>query len=151
MAGAVACRWDRSPGVGPRAILYRPIDDRVDLADDLAGDRQDVIDSIVYDVAPNLQSDASGTLLGITVPTTAAANAAEALTLRRPGLYPVTVQVVAGDTVIAEHHTFIERLPVDPSTAPPMNVALIAGIDDPGADADRERVGGRAPPSRRAG
>ena len=128
-------RW-RVDGTVPaavvRVILYRPIDDRVDLADDLAGDRQEVIDGIVFDVAPNLQSDASGTLLGITVPTTAAANAAEALTLRRPGLYPVTVQLVANDTVVAEDHTFIERLPTDPSTAPPMNVALVAGIDDPG-------------------
>ena len=120
------------PAAFVRVILYRPIDDRVDLADDLAGDRQEVIDGIVFDAAPNLQSDASGALLGITVPTTAAANAAEALTLRRPGLYPVTIQLVADDTVLAEDHTFIERLPTDPSTAPPMNVALVAGIDDPG-------------------
>ena len=40
------CRRDGPAGVRSACILYRPVDDRVELADDLAGDRQDVIDSI---------------------------------------------------------------------------------------------------------
>ena len=128
-----------------RVILYRPVDDRIELADDLAGDRQDVIDNISFEVTPSLRVDASGTVLDVSLPTTTATNVAEALTLRQPGLYPITVQLVDGDNVVAEDHTYIERLPVDPSTAPPMNVALVAAIDDPGPapTADELAVGRR--------
>ena len=141
-------QWSVEGTVPPglvRVILYRAVDDRVELADDLAGNRQDVIDSISFDVTPSLRADASGTVLAVSVPTTATANVAEALTLRRPALYPVTLQLVTGDTVVAEDHTFIERLPVDASTAPPMNVALVAAIDDPGTipTADELEVGHR--------
>ena len=141
-------RWSIEGTVPPatvRVILYRPVDDRIELADDLAGDRQDVIDSLSFDVAPSVHADASGTVLDISVPTTAAANVAEALTLRQPSLYPLTVQLIAGDTVLAEDHTFLERLPVEPSSAPPMNVALVAAIDDPGPTptADELDVGRR--------
>ena len=97
-----------------RVILYRPVDDRIELADDLAGDRQDVIDNISFEVTPSLRVDASGTVLDVSLPTTTATNVAEALTLRQPGLYPITVQLVDGDNVVAEDHTYIERLPVDP-------------------------------------
>lgn len=128
-----------------RVILYRPVDDRIELADDLAGDRQDVIDNISFEVTPSLRVDASGTVLDVSLPTTTATNVAEALTLRQPGLYPITVQLVDGDNVVAEDHTYIERLPVDAGTAPPMNVALVAAIDDPGPSpsADELAVGRR--------
>ena len=84
-------------------------------------------------------------MLDVSLPTTTATNVAEALTLRQPGLYPITVQLVDGDNVVAEDHTYIERLPVDPGTAPPMNVALVAAIDDPGPapSADELAVGRR--------
>ena len=88
-------------------------------------------------------------LLDVSLPTTTATNVAEALTLRQPGLYPITVQLVDGDNVVAEDHTFIERLPVDPSTAPPMNVALVAAIDDPGPTPTANELAVGPPTSRR--
>ncbi len=70
------------------------------------------------------------------------------MTLRDPGLYPIDVAVVVDGTVVAEHRTFVERLPTATDatnpTAGPMNVAIVAGTADPGpAAGEAELARGR--------
>ena len=55
-----------------------------------------------------------------------------ALTLATPGLYPVAVQVLVDGDVVAEHDTFLERLPADGDDGASMSVAIVAATPDPG-------------------
>ena len=59
-----------------------------------------------------------------------------ALHLRRAGLYPIAVQVVVDGDVVAEHRTFLDRRPLEASTAPPLSIALLASVPaaEPGTD-----------------
>jgi hypothetical protein len=72
------------------------------------------------------------TTLNVDAPTTTELFAAEALTMRVPGLYPIGVEVRIEDEVVAEHLTFVERLPVDDEATRPINVAVVAATPDPG-------------------
>ena len=55
------------------------------------------------------------------------------LTLRLPGTYPVSIEVRADDVLLAEHLTFLDRIPTQPDDTPAMGVAVVAAVDDPGA------------------
>ena len=74
------------------------------------------------------------------MPTAADPVTADALVLRRPGLYPVSIEVVVDGAVVADHLTFVERLPVEPTPAAPMNVAIVAATPDPGPNPTAEEV-----------
>ena len=60
--------------------------------------------------------------------------------LGRPGLYPVTVDLLVDGEVVASHLTFVERLPLAEDTDPPLQIAVVAAVDDPGPRADAAAV-----------
>ena len=54
----------------------------------------------------------AGSTLSVDIPTTTAVDVPGALTLRLPGLHPLTVELLVDGQRVAEHVTFVERLPV---------------------------------------
>lgn len=57
----------------------------------------------------------------------------DSLTLPEPGIYPVTIEVIANGDVVAETQTFIELFDADAvDDGQPLAVAIMAGIADPG-------------------
>ncbi|MGI9030141.1 MAG: hypothetical protein ACR2HP_09180 [Ilumatobacteraceae bacterium] len=120
-----------SPRAELRVVVHLPIDDRAELAAFLDGDDRNEISAVSSPLEPSVTRTGGATELRVDVPTTTARSGAQALQLRRAGLYPVTVQVVADDDVVAEHRTFVERRPVEPSDAEPINIAVLATLPDP--------------------
>jgi hypothetical protein len=119
---------------GVRIVLYRSIDERGELAATLAGDLPNQIDSLDLPVDGALAAAGGVTTLTVEAPTTTQSNVPDALSLRVPGLYPVGVELRVDGEVVAEHVTFIERLPTDPSATSSMNVAVVAATPDPGPE-----------------
>jgi hypothetical protein len=116
-----------------RVILYRSIDENDELAAALAGDLPNSIDTLELPLDGALDVNGGTTTLTVEAPTTAQPNpAAAALSMRVPGLYPIAVELRVDGLVVAEHVTFVERLATDPPTTPPLNLAVVAAIDDPG-------------------
>ena len=72
-----------------------------------------------------------------------------ALSMRVPGLYPIGVELRVDGEVVAEHVTFVERLATDPPVTPPLNLAVVAAIDDPGPAPSPRRARRRPPRSGR--
>lgn len=120
-----------SPRVELRVVAHLPIDDRDELAAFLDGDERSGISAVSSPLEPSVTRTGGATELRVDVPTTIAGSGARALQLRRAGLYPVTVQVVADDDVVAEHRTFVERRPAEPSDDEPINIAVLATLPDP--------------------
>lgn len=54
------------------------------------------------------------------------------LLLGRPGIHPVTIDVVAASAVVASALTFIEVLDPASPVGAPLAVSVVAGVDDPG-------------------
>ena len=123
-----------------RVVVYRPVDDRGELAAFVDGEAGSVVDSLTVALAPSLRVADGVTTLQVDVPTTADTNVAAALTMRRPGLYPTTVQIVVDDVVVAEHRTLVERLPLDDGVGEPINLALLAAVADPGPAAEQGQL-----------
>jgi uncharacterized membrane protein len=123
-----------APGVDAtiRVVLYRSIDDRGELTEVIAGEPPNQIDSIDLPVAGALQTQGGVTTLTVDAPTTTEPFATDALSMRLPGLYPVGVELRVDGRVVADHLTFVERLPVDDEPSLPINVAVLATTPDPG-------------------
>jgi hypothetical protein len=68
------------------------------------------------------------------------------LLLARPGVYPVTVELMVEGAVVASSATFLDRLPVTPATnRPTTQVAVVADVTDPGpSPTPAEAAAGRA-------
>jgi Family of unknown function (DUF6049) len=116
-----------------RVVLYRSIDERTELASAVAGDRPNEIDRLDLPVDRALTARGGTTTLTVDAPTTTEPNPAAApLSMRLPGLYPIGVQLLVDGEVVAEHHSFVERLATDGPTGTPLNVAVLAATDDPG-------------------
>lgn len=111
---------------------------RVETPDELAAALEQTADAVLSRmvVPASISSTADGPAVTFTVPTTADPDTGEALLLSREGLYPITVELVADDEIVARHRTFLERLPTVPTDAPPVNLAVIADVEDPGPAAD---------------
>ena len=115
------------PAMTARVVAYRPIDDRVELAAAIDGDLTTAVDSVT--LPASLAADST---LALEVPTTLDVDVPGALTLRRPGLHPVTVELLVDGEGVAEHNTFIERLPLEDDGGAALNVAIVAAVPDPG-------------------
>jgi hypothetical protein len=128
-----------------RVVLYRSLDDRSELADAIAGDLPNQIDSIELPLAGAVRQSGAVTTLAIDAPTTTQLFATDALTMRVPGLYPIGIELRVDDEVVAEHMSFVERLPIEPEPAPRINVAVVAATSDPGpAPTPNELAAGRS-------
>jgi hypothetical protein len=127
-----------------RVVLYRSIDERDELAEAFAGDLPSSIDTLELPLDEALSVNGGTTTLTVEAPTTTQPNPAAALSMREPGLYPIAVELRVDGAVVAEHVTFVERLATDPPTTPPLNLAVVAAIDDPGpAPSPAELADGR--------
>jgi hypothetical protein len=122
------------PGVAPppatsvRVVAHRPVDQRVELVAAIDGDLTTAVDSVTLPAPIS-----SGATLAIEVPTTLDVDVPGALTLRRPGLHPISVELLVDGTTVGEHTTFVERLPLDDDDAGAnLNVAIVATVPDPG-------------------
>jgi hypothetical protein len=115
------------PATSVRVIAHRPVDDRAELAAAIDGDLTTAVDSVTLPAAIG-----AGSTLAIEVPTTLDVDVPGALTLRRPGLHPVTVELLVDGTTVGEHTTFVERLPLDGDAGAMLNVAIVAAVPDPG-------------------
>ena len=122
------------PTTTVRIVAYRPIDDRVELTAALDGDLSTAVDSVT--LPATLAADST---LALEVPTTLDVDVPGALTLRRPGLHPVTVELLVDGEGVAEHTTFIERLPLEDDGGASLNVAIVAAVPDPGRRRRRPR------------
>ena len=128
-----------APVTSLRVVAHRPIDRRAELADVLDGDLPTAVDSVTVPVTLG-----DGSTLAVDVPTTTAVDIPGALTLRLPGLHPLTVELLVDGQRVAEHVTFVERLPVEDGIGASMNVAIVAAAPDPGpALTDDEVADGR--------
>jgi hypothetical protein len=128
-----------------RVVLYRSLDERSEVADTIDGDLPNEIDRFEFPLDGALSVSGNSTRLTVDVPTTTRPNPDPALSMRLPGLYPIGVQLVVDGEVVADHVTFVDRLPTSPPTNPPLNVAVLAATDDPGpAPTFTELVDGRA-------
>jgi hypothetical protein len=127
-----------------RVVLYRSLDERSELAATIAGDLPNEIDRFELPLDGALSESGNTSRLSVEVPTTTRPNPDPALSMRLPGLYPIGVQLVVDGEVVADHVTFVDRLPIDPPTNPPLSVAILAATDDPGpAPTFTELVEGR--------
>ncbi len=129
---------------------YPPIDstdsiERYVGADVDPADFQDAIDGVlvadVRDLA-RFHDDGSVTFT-LNLPTDVVDSQPDKLKFDRPGLYPLRVQLRVGDIdqpdAVTTHGTIVQRLPgVDEGIRPaePIDLALVAAIDDPGPLAD---------------
>jgi hypothetical protein len=124
-----------APDVEVRVSAHRRIEDPVAMAAALDG-AADVIVSR-RTVPATITTSGSGSTLSVSMPTTTDPDDDEALLLSRSGLYPLTVDLVVGDEIVASHSTFVERLPTVPDDdAMPVNIAVVGEVEDPGPAAD---------------
>lgn len=123
-----------------RIEVYRPIVERVELAAFLDGDGRTVVDAIRTPLRPSLARSAGTLELQVDVPTTVDPDVRGALHLRRPGVYPVAVQILVDGDVVAEHRTLLARLPIESDAAAPLNVAIVASVS-PAALTPNETTG----------
>lgn len=115
-----------------RVLVRRPVATRADLATVVDGRRLPVTDGVSYPLDAVRSTTAGGEQLTLDVATAVDTDTADALTLTRAGLYPVSIQVLVDGDVVAEHETFLERLPEDGDEGASMSVAIVAATPDPG-------------------
>ncbi|MDQ3469137.1 MAG: hypothetical protein M3487_05155, partial [Actinomycetota bacterium] len=119
--------------------LHGRIGARAALQDALSGDVGPPLDELELPLDEVITVDGDEVSLALAVPTTTEPSET-ALTLPAPGLYPVSIEVRAGSRSLAEHATFLDRLPIEPAAAPAMGVAVLATIDDPGVAAATDQL-----------
>ena len=117
---------------------HRVLDDRAELHDVLDGNVPPTVSRVTMPVALIGTSDEA--TFDVTVPTTNDPDTPDALVLARAGLYPVTVDLLVDGELAGSHVTFVERLPAGEDTDPPLQVALVATVADPGPRADATAV-----------
>ena len=114
-------------GPNPRSNLF-PFEDVIDGVGIL--DARTIIDVEGPDVAT----------LRISVETDVNPSESERLEFENDGLHPILVQLVVGEQVVARHGTVVERRSSDVTAPPPIDLSLIAAIDDPGPTADEDTL-----------
>jgi hypothetical protein len=93
--------------------VHLPAGDRTAVAEALDGDPRDAFDRIEYSLADVLAVGGGEPQVQLSVPTSSGLATAETLTLRDPGLYPISVEIRVDDETVAAHVTMIERTAVD--------------------------------------
>ncbi|MFV0309280.1 MAG: hypothetical protein ACK5OX_16225 [Desertimonas sp.] len=122
--------------------VYEPVTTRAQIADVLDGDLPPRLDAETIELADTTVSvaDDEHVTVRLDVPT-ATDRGPGSLTLTEPGIYPVTITLTLDGTPVGTHQTFLRRLAdTDDRDAPPLNVAVVAALADPGpnpAGADR--------------
>lgn len=107
--------------------LYPAVSDRAELIGSPVASRRDPLDTVTLDLPP-----ASADGLTISVATVAGDDRPGALHLPRAGLYPLTVEVRSAGRVVGRDRTFVWRRPDRPTSDPPLGLAVVAAVDDPG-------------------
>lgn len=100
-------------------VSHRRVDTRAELADALAGRLPDQLDRLRFSLADVPRNDAGRRILN--VPTVANTSAPENLLFGTSGVYPVVIELRAGEGLLGSTTTFIHRLDTDD--------AVSAGID----------------------
>jgi hypothetical protein len=138
-----------TPGVEARVVAHRAVSDPQALANVLDGRTTPVVARASVPVT--LTTDGEETQFVVTVSTVSDPDDVDAadggvLALARPGVYPVTVELVVDGTVLATNETFVDRLPATPPTGrSPTQVAVVADVADPGpSPTPAELAAGRA-------
>lgn len=112
---------------------HRRIDDTADLDRAENGVLGPVLDRVEVPGVDAVVGAGDGPTLRLDIATSTEAGDPR-LTLRRPGLYPISIVLRVDDDTIAEAVTFVERLPIGTDADPPVGLALLATIADPGPD-----------------
>ena len=112
--------------------VHGTVDSRDELAAILAHDPPSITDGLSLPLHDILRLGADGApILDITAPTDTNPGAG-ALTLSRPGIYPISVTVQIDGVVTTSHLTFVRRLSARPDTDTPLGLAVLARIPDIG-------------------
>lgn len=128
-----------SPTVEMRVSAHRRVEDPVAMDAALDGDVEAIVTRVT--VPASVAPSADGSTVSVSVPTTSDPDDDDALVLSRPGLYPLTVELVVDGDVAATHSTFVERLAAVPDDdAMPVSLAVVAAVEDPGPAADATRT-----------
>jgi hypothetical protein len=123
------------PVVQVRVQAHRVVTDRAQLREVLDGDERPTVSRVTVPGA--LVGSARAATLDVSIPTTNDPDVSGALVLALPGLYPVTFDLLVDGEEVASHRTFVERLPIEATDGdPPLQVAYVARVDDPGPAPD---------------
>jgi hypothetical protein len=138
-----------TPVVEARLAAHRPVTDPQALVSVLDGAATPVVSRASTPVT--LTTDGEATQFDVTVSTVSDPDEIDSadrgvLALPRPGVYPVTVELMIDGAVVATSQTFIDRLPATPrAERPTTQVAVVADVADPGPSPDAaELAAGRA-------
>lgn len=130
-----------------RVLNYEALDDVDDLAGVLGpnpnrGRFPDVIDGVdLLDIRSSITVESGNeAILTLTVPTDTGESVAERLEFNTDGIHPILVELRIADVVVARHGTVVERRSERRSTPPPIDLALLASIEDPGPTASDAEV-----------
>jgi len=128
-----------------RVLNYEPLDEPSDLAGRLGSNPRtdrfrstsliDGVDFLDARALIDVEGDDVATMR-ISVPTDADPSVAERLEFEDDGVHPILVQLRVNDQVVARHGTVIERRSSPVLAPPPLDLSMIASIDDPGPTAD---------------
>ena len=128
-------------------VNYQPINDPADLAGRLGPNPRasrfpfaNVLDGVGFpDARTMIQVErADVAILRISVPTDVEPSQPDRLRFLTDGIHPILVQLSVDEQVVAQHATVVERRSNTTAAPPPIDLALIATIDDPGPTADDE-------------
>jgi hypothetical protein len=124
-------------------VSHRRVNNRAELADVLGGRVPDTLDRLRFSVA-DLPRNSAGRLV-VSVPTAANTSVPENLLFGSSGIYPITLELRAGEELLASTLTFIHRLESDDAvsttiegTLQVMNVAALSSA--PARTANGENV-----------
>jgi len=124
------------PVVEARVVAHRAVSDPQALTNVLDGAATPVVSRASVPVT--LTTDGEQTQFALTVSTVSDPDDIDnadrgVLALARPGVYPVSVELVVDGAVLATSDTFLDRLPVTPAAGrPTTQVAVVADVADPG-------------------
>jgi len=120
-------------GGGPTEIVvtsYQPVKTRHDVQDAVNDLLPQTIDTVVVDIS-SLWDPITGRV-NLSIPIEINTRTTNALQMSAPGLYPITIGLQQGKTVVSQLVTFVERLGAKlttPNNQDDLRVALIGSLD----------------------
>ena len=118
-----------------RTVVYRPIENRDELAEFIDGDERNAIDELVDPRRrPSPRRPAERRSCTSTWRRRSSRRWRERSTCAAPASTPSPCRSLVDGDVVAEHRTFLDRRPLEASTAPPLSIALLASVPAPGPD-----------------
>lgn len=103
-------------------VSHRRVDTRTELADALAGRLPDQLDRLRFSLADVPRNDSGRRILN--VPTVANTSAPENLLFGASGVYPVSIELRAGEGLLGSATTFVHRLDADDAVSATIEGAL---------------------------